>query len=1116
MNKILVCLFATLLTNHFDAVGFTSANNDRPERERSNVSDIPEVCLNWTLPYYATCNIGQGTGSECWWEITGGYTYGAPEDEQIDVTWNKLGYGKVRRYIKYFNTYTNEYVTSSFTVAEVHVVSVPSSPDAVLSVVSYDCGSATLTYTGNPDEDMQWYWQEEEFGTSTSAASAARQYIAREPKDYYLRAKASCGWSNVSKKISVASGWKSIPGAPAVNLDFNRDYVTVTASRSTDEWYTSASGGSPFYTGLSKTFPKTDPGDYYIGANNNGCRSSLRSRVNWAGTDDIKVCVGDVKSYTFSCNFGQGTLQSCGWEVIGGTWTSNGDQITVTWNQQGEGSVVRTAEYSYNGQTYPIRAVVATVDINNKPAPPQTTFSITYQCGEALIKYNGSSSGDVKWYWQDSGGGYNEDAVHAANPYRVLQPKTYYLKAKNYCGWSNPISVSTVSGWKALPDPPVVTQEEACANFGGNTVTVTSSSTTDRWYTGASGGTPFYTGNSYIFNKTDTRTFYIEAFNGTCKSATRTSFSLDLDNCREVWRLCKDYYENDCYLSGHPDATCTFESTGGGLFNAADGRKGVSWTAPGYGNIKKVYSYFDETEETQVILKEKLDAVWIKEGYIDNVTIAATYSCGSAVLMYQGGPTEPEVTWFWQESDNGTSEASAMSGNALKVYEPKEYFLRAKSPCEWRTLASFIVAPLWEDCQFTITSINPLKKGYLTQGSIDMQNPYNSSINVQHYDGFGRVVQIIAKSGSPEPDKKDIVTGVEYDDTGRKYKSFLPYVSTANDGAYKPSIGSEVSAFYQGTSGVANDAIPYSVTKYEPSRANRLMEQGAPGEAWQPVEGNPQAGKTVKFAYDINTAADNVKVWIITFGTPSSTLYDPGQLTKTITTDEENHQTIEFVDKLGRTILKRVQVHENGATTEDWADTYYIYDDFGNLRFVLPPMANQKLSEGATINDPFLAQWAFCYKYDGRKRMIEKRVPGADWVYMVYDKRDRLVLTQDGNQRKHLQNANLDNEWTFTKYDALNRPINTGILTDDNNFDQADMQVHVNGRVGDEDAWYETRGTTVHGYTDQSYPTGVAANDYLTVTYYDDYTFKNLPDFGAAYNYSVPTQLGSQTTPQGT
>ncbi len=66
-----------------------------------------------------------------------------------------------------------------------------------------------------------------------------------------------------------------------------------------------------------------------------------------------------------------------------------------------------------------------------------------------------------------------------------------------------------------------------------------------------------------------------------------------------------------------------------------------------------------------------------------------------------------------------------------------------------------------------------------------------------------------------------------------------------------------------------------------------------------------------------------------------------------------------------------------------------------------------------------LAEQCFRYTYDERNRMILKKVPGADSVFMVYDKRDRLVMVQDGNMRA------VPNQWLVTKYDNLNRPYET-------------------------------------------------------------------------------------------
>ena len=146
-------------------------------------------------------------------------------------------------------------------------------------------------------------------------------------------------------------------------------------------------------------------------------------------------------------------------------------------------------------------------------------------------------------------------------------------------------------------------------------------------------------------------------------------------------------------------------------------------------------------------------------------------------------------------------------------------------------------------------------------------------------------------------------------------------------------------------------------------------------------------------------------------------------------------------------------------------------------------------------------EFAFHYKYDSRKRMSHKKVPGAEWVYMVYDNRDRLVMTQDGEQRN-----NSPAEWTFTKYDELNRPILTGIYKDASSLDQDDMQGVIDAfyvaAESNADEWFEIRGGTVHGYTNLSFPNVSLENDYLTVTYYDDYEFQ--PQIGSTasdFNY---------------
>lgn len=62
----------------------------------------------------------------------------------------------------------------------------------------------------------------------------------------------------------------------------------------------------------------------------------------------------------------------------------------------------------------------------------------------------------------------------------------------------------------------------------------------------------------------------------------------------------------------------------------------------------------------------------------------------------------------------------------------------------------------------------------------------------------------------------------------------------------------------------------------------------------------------------------------------------------------------------------------------------------------------------------------YIYHYDYRNRLIEKKIPGKGWEYIVYDKLDRPVMTQDAVLR-------LDNRWLFTKYDSFDRVVYTGM-----------------------------------------------------------------------------------------
>ncbi len=426
--------------------------------------------------------------------------------------------------------------------------------------------------------------------------------------------------------------------------------------------------------------------------------------------------------------------------------------------------------------------------------------------------------------------------------------------------------------------------------------------------------------------------------------------------------------------------------------------------------------------------------------------------------------------------------------------------------------------------------------------------PSNRIANITYFDGLGRAEQQTAIQAGPLG-VEDIIVPIQYDKYGRAAKKFLPYSATAKGAFQENAIDEAYSTttdhyqFYNdATNGVVDDTDPFSLTIYEPSPLNRVLKQGAPGTVWQPDEDVNADDHSIKFEYSSN-GEDEVFIWKVKEDQcilADGYYYDKNELYVTISKDEnwDSNQTYtdagtvkEYVDKLGRIVLKRTYNDAN-----DVYDTYYVYDDFGNLRFVIPPEANRNLKNetwsditetnvftsdtnlddaspgvyyycpGVTVTLPggtygvgfeirpyplnanLEGEYLFVYKYDERQRMIEKKVPGAEPVYMVYDNRDRLVLTQDGEQRK-------SGTWLFTKYDVLNRPLLTGkkiipgsqssvqlIVNDFYGANPADLTKYYEGRSG-------LSSTDDQGYTDRSYPKGLTDSNYLTATYYDDYDF---------------------------
>ncbi len=340
----------------------------------------------------------------------------------------------------------------------------------------------------------------------------------------------------------------------------------------------------------------------------------------------------------------------------------------------------------------------------------------------------------------------------------------------------------------------------------------------------------------------------------------------------------------------------------------------------------------------------------------------------------------------------------------------------------------------------------------------------------QYFDGLGRALQTVTKAATPQA--KDLVAPVVYDDMGRESFQYLPYVANSNTGNFRLNPFTEQETYLKSVFNPTNNAngekFFYSKTIFETSPLNRPLKTFAPGNSWVGSEGAGINEHAISMAYEINTV-DEVRLWTIdaAIGSipESNNYYDAGQLYRTVTTDEHGKKIIEYKNKEGHVLLKKVQIEDvvTSNSHSGWLCTYYVYDDFGLLRFVMQPQLVKTLAENnfPPLTTTQVNELCFRYDYDERNRMIIKKVPGADEVYMVYDKRDRLVLTQDANLRNQYK-------WLVTKYDILNRPIQT--LLWENGNDRAALQDEAN---------------RVDGF---EYPQNIDA-EILTETYYDNYSW---------------------------
>ena len=373
---------------------------------------------------------------------------------------------------------------------------------------------------------------------------------------------------------------------------------------------------------------------------------------------------------------------------------------------------------------------------------------------------------------------------------------------------------------------------------------------------------------------------------------------------------------------------------------------------------------------------------------------------------------------------------------------------------------------------------------------------------VQYYDGLGRPIETVQVGVTP--DKRDLVSYQTYDGFGRPQDAWLPAVAGAgNNGKFVPysSFQSLASSTYNNTTiNSIADNMPYSRTIYENSPLSRVIQEFGPGKDWH------NNGKSVNTEYATNTSLLTIPYFYCDDIRTNITIrrngnYGNNQLYITITTDEEGNEYLEAKDKLGRVVCTR---QKDGNT---YFYTSYVYDSYGCLKAVLPPEAVKIFTSGSWSESSVdFKNWVYAYKYNERNLCTAKKIPGAEWIYYVYDKGDRLIFTQDGERR-------MRDEWLFSIPDALGRVVLTGIcrnpLIDANGYTDAYTSITTSTVTA-------TRNNSTGIYKGYTVNISLTLPQVLTADYYDDYSFmgqNGIPgSTDADYRYESEAGYGTRYT----
>jgi hypothetical protein len=265
-------------------------------------------------------------------------------------------------------------------------------------------------------------------------------------------------------------------------------------------------------------------------------RHSFDSSITLSGSPDL--CAGgsvDVSMPQIGLTYGFATMYKVGppdqpLSTYSGALVTGNDPLAYTANTSGEHyfevEVTLNApndQYSgynftsFGGCLYSSDTVLITIG-----DPIITGTTPNSRCGTGAVTLGASSSsGTINWYAAPTGGVSLGTGTSFVTP-SISSTTTYYVDATNG-GCTTASRTAVTATVNAVPTITGTTPDSRCGT-GTVTLGATGSAGTLNWYAAPTGGVSLGTGTSFVTPSiSSTTTYYVDATNGGCTTASRTT-----------------------------------------------------------------------------------------------------------------------------------------------------------------------------------------------------------------------------------------------------------------------------------------------------------------------------------------------------------------------------------------------------------------------------------------------------------------------------------------------------------------------------------------------------------------------------------------------------------------